>query len=89
MASLGARHIIVSSRSGIADPASERIIRHCNNYGTTVVEAKGDIGDPQAVRRLFDTAKPRIAGIIQGAMVLRVSLAWCHISKLMLIIPVG
>ncbi|KAH4043321.1 hypothetical protein HBI56_213740 [Parastagonospora nodorum] len=71
MASHGARHIIVSSRSGIADPASERIIRHCANYGTTVVEAKGDISDPQAVRRLFETAKPRIAGIIQGAMVLR------------------
>jgi len=78
MPSLGARYIVVCSRSGIADPTSKRIIRPYTNYSTTFVEARGDISDPQAVRRLF-----------QGAMVLRVSLAWCRIAKLILIIPVG
>ncbi|KAK3307388.1 uncharacterized protein B0T15DRAFT_484525 [Chaetomium strumarium] len=71
MARHGAKHIIVNSRSGIADEASARIIRNCAFYGCAVSEAKGDVGDLGSVRRMFQTARPRIGGIVQGAMVLR------------------
>ncbi|KAJ8063559.1 hypothetical protein OCU04_007431 [Sclerotinia nivalis] len=67
----GARHIIVMSRSGIEDDASARIIQNCAAYGCTVSEAKGDAGDLEFVRSIFNTATPKIAGLIQGAMVLR------------------
>ncbi|KAI1460694.1 hypothetical protein F4805DRAFT_372476 [Annulohypoxylon moriforme] len=71
LAQHGARHIIVSSRSGIDDEASARIVASCNFYGAEVVEAKGDIGNIESVRQLFKSATPKIAGVIQGAMVLR------------------
>ncbi|TGO19734.1 hypothetical protein BPAE_0334g00010 [Botrytis paeoniae] len=71
MARHGAQHIIVMSRSGIKDDASARIIQNCAAYGCTVVEAKGDAGEVEFVRSVFNTATPKIAGLIQGAMVLR------------------
>ena len=75
MAIHGARHIIVMSRSGTNDEASTRVILNCEARGCTVVEAKGDAGDLDFVRSVFKSSRPRkIAGIIQGAMVLRVSL---------------
>ena len=74
MAQHGARHIIISSRSGISDEASVRVVDSCLFYGCEVTEAKGDVGKIESVRRLFKSANPRIAGIVQGAMVLRVSL---------------
>ena len=71
----GARHIIVMSRSGTNDEASARIIQNCAAYGCEVADAKGDVGDMNFVRRIFKSARPkRIAGVIQGAMVLRVCL---------------
>ena len=75
MAQHGARHIIVSSRSGISDEASARAVDSCLFYGCEVTEAKGDVGNIESVRRMFKSASPRIAGIVQGAMVLRVSLS--------------
>ncbi|RWA11448.1 hypothetical protein EKO27_g3681 [Xylaria grammica] len=71
MAQHGARKIIVNSRSGICDETSARTIASCNLYNCEVVEARGDIGDIAFVRGLFKSASPRIAGIVQGAMVLR------------------
>ena len=80
MAIHGARHIIVMSRSGTDDEASARVIRNCEARGCTVVEAKGDAGDFDFVRSIFRSSRPRkIAGVIQGAMVLRVSL--CLLGK--------
>ncbi|PQE04373.1 Acyl transferase acyl hydrolase lysophospholipase protein [Rutstroemia sp. NJR-2017a BVV2] len=72
MAIHGARHIIVMSRSGTNDEASARVILNCEARGCTVIEAKGDAGDLDFVRSVFRSARPkRIAGVIQGAMVLR------------------
>ncbi|KAI1504774.1 hypothetical protein F5X99DRAFT_405775 [Biscogniauxia marginata] len=71
MAQLGARHIIINNRSGISDEASARIVASCKFYGCEVSEAKGDVGNIDYVRGMFKSASPRIAGIIQGAMVLR------------------
>ncbi|KAI3329679.1 putative polyketide synthase [Ustulina deusta] len=72
MARHGARHIIVMSRSGTQDVASARVIANCAAYGCEIIDAKGDVGNEETVRRVFIDARPRrIAGIIQGAMVLR------------------
>lgn len=72
MARYGARHLIVCSRSGIDDEASARIVRGCRSYGCEVTSQKGDICDMVFVRHIFKSAHPRrIAGVIQGAMVLK------------------
>ncbi|KAI0202678.1 beta-ketoacyl synthase domain-containing protein [Astrocystis sublimbata] len=71
MAQHGARHIVISNRSGIADDTSVKVVRDCLSYDCKVVEAKGDVGDLESVRRIFRSASPRIAGVIQGAMVLK------------------
>lgn len=78
MARHGARHIIVMSRSGTQDDASARIITNCGAYGCETIDVKGDVGDLETVRRVFKSSHPRrIAGVIQGAMVLRISRT-CH-----------
>ncbi|KAK8033522.1 polyketide synthase [Apiospora marii] len=72
LARSGAKHIIACSRSGTNDDASARIIQGCATYGCRISEARGDIADPAFVKSMFDSARGhRIAGIIQGAMVLR------------------
>lgn len=70
----GARHIVVMSRSGTADYASARAIAHCAGHGCEVISAQGDVGSPSFVSGVFaEAAKASrpIAGVIQGAMVLR------------------
>ncbi|KXX76491.1 Lovastatin diketide synthase LovF [Madurella mycetomatis] len=71
MAYHGARHIIACSRSGIDDEASARVVYNCHALGCEVTEARGDVSDADFVRGVFKSARPRIAGVIQGAMVLR------------------
>ncbi|KAK3903543.1 putative polyketide synthase protein [Staphylotrichum tortipilum] len=71
MASHGARRIIVCSRSGLADTASQKTARNCRSYGCEIVEAKGDVADEEFVQNVFNHAWPPIAGVIQGAMILR------------------
>lgn len=73
MAKNGARRIIVCSRSGLQDAASQKTIANCASYRCDIVEAKGDVADEDFVRKTFREASPRIAGVIQGAMILRVS----------------
>lgn len=73
MAKHGARHIIVCNRSGIDDETSKRVVRDCRSYGCEVTGQKGDVCNMAFVRRMFTDAHPRpIAGIVQGAMVLKV-----------------
>lgn len=72
MAQLGAKRIIVCSRSGIGDDGSQKIVLNCLAHGCQVIEAKGDVGNIGFVRTVFKDASPRISGIIQGAMILRV-----------------
>ncbi|KAK3400724.1 hypothetical protein B0T20DRAFT_390600 [Sordaria brevicollis] len=73
MARHGAKHIISCSRSGTSDAISTRIIKGCHAYGCAVSEAKGDVANWSFVRSLFRKHRGarRVAGIIQGAMVLR------------------
>lgn len=73
MAQHGARQLVISNRSGINDDASAQVIRDCEFYGCKVVEAKGDVCDYESVKQIFKSIIPHVAGIIQGAMLLRVS----------------
>lgn len=72
MARSGARHIVAISRSGAADPASQKVKRNCALYGCDIADARGDVSDAKFLARVFAEAPLSIAGIIQGAMILRV-----------------
>jgi hypothetical protein len=73
MAAHGAKHIIALSRSGIADERSQSIVKSCAALGCAVYGAAADVSDAEAVLNVFQTASVPIGGIIQGAMLLRVS----------------
>ena len=73
MARHGARHITVMSRSGYNDESSQRILKDLSNEGCQVDLVIGDVSEVDDVRRAFQNATAPIGGIIQGAMVLRVS----------------
>jgi hypothetical protein len=72
LAEHGARHLVVMSRSGCADEQSQAVVKGCAALGCRVHDAKGDVTRADDVRRVFEQAPARIAGVIQGAMVLRV-----------------
>lgn len=69
----GAKHIVVMSRSGYEDTASKRVLSDLRNEGCQVDLAKGDVSELADVKRAFQEATVAVGGIIQGAMVLRVS----------------
>ena len=71
MAKHGAKRIIACSRSGLNDDASKKIILNCLAWGCEIQEAKGDVSDLECMRQVFKQASPPIAGVIQGAMILR------------------
>ncbi|KAF7950113.1 hypothetical protein EAE96_007411 [Botrytis aclada] len=71
MARHGAKHIIACSRSGINDVASQKIVKNCLAYGCDIVDAQGNAANVSFMTKVFKEASPRIAGIIQGAMILR------------------
>ncbi|KAI5461899.1 polyketide synthase-like protein [Mariannaea sp. PMI_226] len=64
-----ASHIIVVSRSGTSDAGSQKTVANCLAYGCEIIEAKGDVAEVEFLRGIFNRASPRIASIIQGAMV--------------------
>lgn len=73
MAAHGAKHIIAMTRSGISDERSQAIVRDCNALGCEVQEAKADVCNSDDVELAFKAAKLPVGGIIQGAVILRVS----------------
>lgn len=75
LAQKGAKSLIVMSRSGGGDERSQSIVRNCEALGCQIIEAKADVSEFRDVQRVFRDAPMRIAGVIQGAMVLRVSTA--------------
>ena len=76
MARHGARHLVVMSRSGYKDESSQRILKDLFNEGCQVDLAIGDVSNVDDVKSAFQNATAPIGGIIQGAMVLRVSEFW-------------
>lgn len=73
MARHGAKNIVIMSRSGYEDQASRRVLNDLYNEGCRVDLAKGDVSELADVKRAFKEASAPVGGIIQGAMVLRVS----------------
>ena len=73
LARKGARHLTVVSRSGYQDEKSQAVLQDLEALGTRVCLVKGDVAVPDDVRYAFEQSMKPIAGIIQGAMVLRVS----------------
>jgi len=73
MAQHGAKHLIAMSRSGCSDERSQGVILNCNALGCQVREAEADVASWEDVRKTFKKVTVPIGGVIQGAMVLRVS----------------
>lgn len=61
------------ARSGHADDISQAVIKSVKSEGAHVQFVVGDVSKEDSVRRAFEESKWPIAGVIQGAMVLRVS----------------
>ncbi|THC92302.1 hypothetical protein EYZ11_008222 [Aspergillus tanneri] len=67
----GARHLVLTSRNPKIDA---RWIKALNREGAVIRLVANDITDSQSVRALYDditTTCPRIAGVVNGAMVLQ------------------
>jgi NAD(P)-dependent dehydrogenase (short-subunit alcohol dehydrogenase family) len=73
LARQGARRLVVLSRSGYGDNSSKSVLADLSSLGTNVDLIQGDVTMIEDVRRAFAQASAPICGIIQGAMVLRVS----------------
>lgn len=76
LASIGSRYFIVPSRSGVISPEAKALVEEMFGLGVEILADKCDISDPVQLECLVTKASstmPPIRGIIQGAMVLKVS----------------
>lgn len=73
LAKHGAKNIVAISRSGCSDERSRKVIMNCNALGCEIQEAAVDVTSVSDVKTVFQSAKYPVAGVIQVAMVLRVS----------------
>ncbi|RDW89666.1 putative polyketide synthase [Coleophoma cylindrospora] len=71
LARTGAKNLVILSRSGYSDKRSEGVLKNIYAEGCKVDLIRGDVSVLADVRRAFDQASLPIAGLIQGAMVLR------------------
>ncbi|KAH6685860.1 hypothetical protein F5X68DRAFT_276598 [Plectosphaerella plurivora] len=71
MARQGAKNIVALSRSGHDDKVSQSVVHQLTALGTTVDLIRGDVTNIDDVRQAFNEASMPIAGLIQGAMMLR------------------
>ena len=77
MARLGARHLVAMSRSGSprTDVKTKGVLRNLEGLGCHCEVVAGDVSIEADVLRAFELSSKPICGIIQGAMILRVSTA--------------
>jgi hypothetical protein len=68
----GARYLIIMARSDYNDEQSQGILTDLKALGTHVQLVQGDVSNLEDVQKMFQGPTKPIAGIIQGAMVLRV-----------------
>jgi amino acid adenylation domain-containing protein len=69
----GGRNIVLFSRSGPRDAESAAAIAELQQPGFQIVDARGDVTQPQDVQRIvaqIQAEMPPLAGVIHGAMVL-------------------
>ncbi|KAJ6015189.1 PKS-like enzyme, partial [Penicillium herquei] len=67
----GAKELTIMSRSGYDDDKSRSVIRDISFLGARCELVQGDVSIKEDVRRAFRQSRKPIAGIIQGAMVLK------------------
>lgn len=72
MAREGARHLVIMSRSGYADDLSQATIMHLSALKCRVDLVQGDVMVLADVERAVKAAGKPLAGVIMGAMVLKV-----------------
>ena len=68
----GGKHLVLMSRSGPRD-SGLREIEQLRSGGTTVIDARGDVSNPDDVRRVVEQTGrelPRLRGVFHAAMVL-------------------
>ena len=70
----GAKHLVVMGRSGFDDAASHTVIHNVQAEGCSIYLVQGDATSPEDVERAFEIAPVPVVGVLQGAMVVRVSL---------------
>lgn len=73
LAMSGAKNLAVISRSGYADEKSRAVVKQINAIGAHIDLLTADVTVEADVERAFKETAAPVAGIIQGAMVLRVS----------------
>ncbi|RYO78215.1 hypothetical protein DL763_009737 [Monosporascus cannonballus] len=71
LASHGAKHIAVMSRSGHEDKISQSIAHNIKALGCSLDLLQGDVNSISDVRRVFSEVSAPVGGIIQGAAVFR------------------
>ncbi|KAI1158376.1 KR domain-containing protein [Nemania serpens] len=71
LARLGAKHLVVLSRSGYKDRKSGAVLRNIEANGCRVTLVKGDVAKEDDVQRCFSESPVPVGGVVQGAMVLR------------------
>lgn len=68
-----ARHLIVMGRSGFDDKASQTVVANIEAEGCSVSLVQGDVTIKDDVNRAFKSGSAPVAGVVQGAMLVRVS----------------
>jgi NADPH:quinone reductase-like Zn-dependent oxidoreductase/SAM-dependent methyltransferase/acyl carrier protein/short-subunit dehydrogenase len=69
----GARHLVLSSRRGAADPAAEQFVRSLRDRGVDVRVVRADVGSPKDVAQVFEGIRVRkqpLRGVFHLAMVI-------------------
>jgi NAD(P)-dependent dehydrogenase (short-subunit alcohol dehydrogenase family) len=74
LAQQGAKYLAVMSRSGYADEKSRYVIKQINALGCHIDLLVADVTNAEAVTQALQKTTVPVVSIIQGAMVLRVSL---------------
>ena len=74
MAQNGAKNISAMARSGFDDEKSQGVIKGIEALGCHIDLITGDVSSAEDVRRAFGKTRVPVGGVIQGAMVLRVSI---------------
>ena len=80
---VGARHLIVLSRSGLVTSAARSLIAEVEAMGVEIVAPRCDITDAAFLKKTLEELSermPAIKGFIQAAMLLKVSGLLCQAS---------
>ena len=77
----GAKNLIFASRSGLAKEEARVLVKLLKERGATVAVHSCDISNPTHLASLLGatSSMPPIRGVIQGAMVLQVSISHTHL----------